>query len=232
VASILEAEGDVVGARVEVERAQAKQNSRQLAYYHASLVAKGGDVAGGIAELEAMRTGGAEDAETLYNIGIVRGEARDPEGAIAAMQQVLALEPQHAGALNFIGYSLAERGERLDEAQALIERALAQRPDDGFVTDSLGWVMYQRSRAALSAGDAAAAGRWLEAARAKLEEAHALTGGDPVISEHLGDVYLALGQKRIALEKYEQAVAQTPRAGEQPDLGAKLERLRRELRPQ
>lgn len=229
VASILEAEGDFVGARGEIERAQAVENTQQLAYYHASLLAKGGDVAGGIAELEAMRKGGPEEAETLYNIGVIRGEARDVAGALASMDQALALDPEHAGALNFVGYSLAERGERLDEAQALIERALAQRPGDGFVTDSLGWVLFQRSRASLAAGDASAAARWLESARAKLEEAHALTGGDPVVSEHLGDVYLALGKKRVALEKYEQAVAQTPRAGEQPELGAKLERLRREL---
>ncbi len=229
VASILEADGDYAGARGEIERAQTVENTQQLAYYRASLIAKGGDVAAAIAELEAMRKGGADDAETLYNIGVIRGEARDVEGALASMGEALALDPQHAGALNFVGYSLAERGERLDEAQALIERALAQRPGDGFVTDSLGWVLFQRSRASLAAGDAVAAARWLESARAKLEEAHTLTGGDPVVSEHLGDVYLALGKKRVALEKYEQAVVQTPRAGEQPELGEKLERLRREL---
>ncbi|HEY8123519.1 MAG TPA: tetratricopeptide repeat protein [Myxococcota bacterium] len=229
VAGILEAEGDLAAARIEVERAQAVKNTQTLAYLHASLVAKGGDVPGGVAELEAMLKGGPADAETLYNIGVVRGEARDLPGAIAAMERALALDPEHAGALNFIGYSLAERGERLDEAQALIERALARRPDDGFVADSLGWVFFQRSRAARAAGDTHEASRWLESARAKLEEAHSLTGGDPVISEHLGDVYLALGQKRVALEKYEQAVTLTPRAGEQPELGAKLERLRREL---
>jgi tetratricopeptide (TPR) repeat protein len=229
VASILEAEGDFAGARAEVERAQTAHNSLQLAYYHASLVAKEGDVAAGVAELEAMLKGGPEDAETHYNLGILRSEAGDQPAALAAMEQTLALDAEHAGALNFVGYSLAERGERLDEAQALIERALAQRPDDGYVTDSLGWVFFQRSRAAAATGDAAGSARWLEAARAKLEEAHTLTGGDPVVSEHLGDVYLALGKKRVALEKYEQAVAQTPRAGEQPALADKLARLRREL---
>ncbi len=231
VASILEAGGDPRAARAEVERAQAANDSRQLRYYHASLVAKAGDVAAAIAELEALLKGGPEDAETLYNVGIVRGEAGDQPAAIAAMEKALALDPEHAGALNYVGYSLAERGERLDEAQALIERALAKRPDDGFVTDSLGWVFFQRARVASAAGDAAAAARWREAARTKLEQAHELTGGDPVISEHLGDVYVALGEKRLALGWYERAVAQTPRAGEQPELTAKLERLRRELAP-
>ena len=229
VASMLEAQGDFAGARVEVERARAAANTLQLSYYHASLVAKGGDLAAGIAELEAMLKGGPEDAETHYNIGVLHGDARELDAALTEMQAALALDPEHAGALNFIGYSWAERGERLDEAQLLIERALAKRPDDGFVADSLGWVFFQRARAALAAGQRNEGSRWLESARAKLEEAHSLTGGDPVISEHLGDVYLALGKKRIALEKYEQAVAQTPRAGEQPELAAKLERLRGEL---
>jgi tetratricopeptide (TPR) repeat protein len=231
VAGILEARGDFAGARLEVERAQAIENSRPLAYYHASLLAKGGDLAAGVAELEAMLRGGAEDAETLYNIGILRGEARQLDAALAAMDDALKLDPNHAGALNFIGYSWAERGEKLDEAQALIERALAQRPDDGFITDSLAWVFYQRGKQQLAAGKREAARALFDQARAKLEEAQKLTGGDPVISEHLGDVYLALGKKRAALERYEQAVTQSPRAGEQPDLAAKLERLRSELAP-
>lgn len=228
VAGVLEAAGDHEAARIEVERAQRADNSRALTYYHASLLAKGGDLAGGIAELESMLRGEAEDAEALYNIGVLRGEAREAQAAIAAMERVLALEPNHAGALNFIGYSWAERGERLDEAQSLIERALAQRPEDGFITDSLGWVLFMRARAASDSREAA---RWLDQARAQLERAEQLTGGDPVISEHLGDVYAALGKKRTALQKYEQAVAQTPRAGEQPELQQKLERLRRELAP-
>jgi len=231
VAGILEASGDFEGARLEVERAQAIENSKPLAYYHASLVAKGGDLTGGIAELEAMLRGDADDAETHYNIGILRGEARELDAAIAKMNETLALDPNHAGALNFVGYSWAERGERLDEAQRLIERALAQRPDDGFITDSLAWVFYQRGKQELAAGRQPAARALFEKARVKLEEAQRLTGGDPVISEHLGDVYLALGKKRTALQKYELAVTQSPRAGEQPELAAKLERLRRELAP-
>jgi len=229
VASILESKRDFAGARAEVERAQARDNSRELTFYHASLVARGGDLAGGVAELEAMLRGGKEDAETLYNIGVLHGEARDLDAALETMERALALDPEHAGALNFIGYSWVERGERLDEAEQLIARALAQKPGDGFISDSLGWLYFQRARVAKDPKEAA---RWLDQARATLEHAHEVSGGDPVISEHLGDVYLALGQKRTALAKYEQAVQQGPRLGEQPELAAKLERLRRELRPQ
>jgi predicted negative regulator of RcsB-dependent stress response len=63
----------------------------------------------------------------------------------------------------------------------------------------------------------------------QLERAAQLTGGDPVISEHLGDVHLALGQRALALESYEEAARLEPRPAEQPELAEKLERLRKEL---
>jgi predicted negative regulator of RcsB-dependent stress response len=63
----------------------------------------------------------------------------------------------------------------------------------------------------------------------QLERAAQLTGGDPVISEHLGDVHLALGQPTLALENYEEAARLEPRPAEQPELEKKLERLRKEL---
>ena len=72
----------------------------------------------------------------------------------------------------------------------------------------------------------------LERARDQLLLAVELTGGDPVVSEHLGDVHLLLDQKKQALEFYEQAVELDHRENEQPHLLEKLERLRRELGPQ
>jgi tetratricopeptide (TPR) repeat protein len=72
----------------------------------------------------------------------------------------------------------------------------------------------------------------LERAIRELEKAAELTGGDPVISEHLGDAYLLLEDRQRALSFYEEAVNLEPREGEQPKLREKLERLRRELAPQ
>ena len=59
--------------------------------------------------------------------------------------------------------------------------------------------------------------------------AESLTGGDPVISEHLGDVYLLVGEKQLALEKYDEALGQNPREAEQPDLQQKYDQLHEEL---
>jgi len=229
VAGIHEQKGDLGAARLEVDRAREVEPSQPLDLYAASLQAKAGDVPGAIAFLEGLLAAAPKDAEVLYNIGVIHGEAKNVEEAIRYMRIVLGLDPDHAGALNYVGYTFAERGEQLDEAEAMIARALELRPDDGFITDSLGWVYYRRAQPLLASGKLAEAKAWLTRAVDQLERAAQLTGGDPVISEHLGDVHLALGQRTLALENYEEAARLEPRAAEQPELEAKLERLRKEL---
>jgi tetratricopeptide (TPR) repeat protein len=230
VAGIHEKRGDFAAAQLEVEKARDVEPSRPLDLYAASLRAKGGDVAGAIAFLEGLLEESPEDAEVLYNIGVIHGEAKNVEEAIRYMRIVLGLNPDHASALNYVGYTFAERGENLDEAEAMIARALELRPDDGYITDSLGWVYYMRARPLLAQGNVKEARLWLDRAIDELERAAKLTGGDPVISEHLGDVHLALGEKKRALEYYEEAVQLEPRPEEQPDLHEKLGRLREELK--
>jgi tetratricopeptide (TPR) repeat protein len=109
-------------------------------------------------------------------------------------------------------------------------RALDLQPDDGFIVDSLGWVYYMRARPLFETGRSEEAKKYLDRALKELLRAQELTGGDPVVSEHLGDTYLLLNEKQRALEKYEEAVNLEPREGEQPDLLEKLEALRREIK--
>jgi len=229
VAGIYEKRNDFAGAQLEVEKAREVEPSRPLDLYAASLQAKGGDMAGALAFLESLLEEAPEDAEVLYNIGVIHGEAKNVDEAIRYMRIVLGLNPDHASALNYVGYTFAERGENLDEAEAMIARALELRPDDGYITDSLGWVYYMRARPLLEQGNVKEARLWLDKAVDELEKAAELTGGDPVISEHLGDAHLALGQKLRALEYYEEAERLEPRPEEQPELQQKLGQLRREL---
>lgn len=228
-ASMAEAEGDFEAAIVYIEEARSAAKDRSLDLYLASLRSKSGDVAGALALLESMLDASEADAEVLYSIGIVHGEASNTDEAIRTMETVIGMDPNHAGALNYVGYSWAERGENLEEAEALIGRALEQRPDDGFITDSLGWIYYMRALPLVEAGRTDEARHLIERARAELEKAERLTGGDPVISEHLGDVFLLEGDRGGALERYEEAMSLGPRLNEQPDLPLKLERLREEL---
>src|SRR4030095_8970001 len=141
----------------------------------------------------------------------------------------LEKSPDNADALNFIGYTWAERGENLEQAEQYITRAMELRPDNGYIVDSLGWVYYMRARPMIAAGDVAGGRRWLAKAIEELQRAHELTGGDPVTSAHMGDVSLRRDERRRALAKFEEAAVMGPRPEEQPTLREKLETLRREL---
>ncbi len=112
--------------------------------------------------------------------------------AARAFEKVLALEPQHAPALNYLGYMWADLGINLERAVELIRQAVAQQPDNGAYVDSLGWAQFRLGE--------------LETARDTLERAVELVGSDATVLEHLGDVYVALGELDRAREMYQQAL--------------------------
>ena len=231
IAGIYERRREYAQALDEANALRARAPSRQLDLYVASLRAKSGDFDGAVAFLRQLLEQSPGDEELLYNLGVLHGEAGHPPEAMAYMQQVLEKNPNHPGALNYVGYSLAESGAELDRAEKMINKALEQKPDDGYITDSLGWVYYMRARPLVQAGRVDAGRAMAERAIRELEKAAELTGGDPVISEHLGDAYLLLDDRQRALSFYEEAVNLEPREGEQPKLMEKLERLRQELAP-
>ena len=228
-ASIYERRGDYPRALEEVARARDAGPSRALELYSAQLQAKAGDFDGAVAHLEGLLSKQPTDDELLYNLGVVYGEAKRRDESIRYMQLALRENPDNASALNYVGYTWAEKGEHLDEAQEMIERALELRPNDGYITDSLGWVYYMRALSLVENGSDESARPLIEKALRELERAKELTGGDPVVSEHLGDIYLLKGERERAVEMFEEAVGLDPRLSEQPNLYEKLETLRREL---
>ncbi len=230
IASIYEDQGEFDEALAYVEEARRIAPTRPLDLYVASLRAKSGDFSGAVSFLEALLDETPEDAELLYNIGVIHGEADLNEDALRYMERVLEKEPDHPGALNYVGYTWVDEGRNLAQAEDYITRALEKRPEDGFITDSLGWLYYKKARPLLAEGQTADAERYLELAIRELQRAAELTGGDPVISEHLGDVYLLLGDRERALEAYERAIELVPREREQPDLMDKHRKLSEELR--
>jgi tetratricopeptide (TPR) repeat protein len=229
IAGIFEERGEYDLAMAEVELARARQPGRELDLYLASLRAKSGDFEGAVAFLEGLLAESPDDPEVLYSLGVIHGDARRQQEALGYMERALAKNADHAGALNYLGYTWAERGENLELAERYVRRALELRPDDGYITDSLGWVFYMRARPLLQSGQVKDGRALLELAVQNLERAQELTGGDPVIAEHLGDAYLLLDRKRHALEKYQEAIGLGPRLDEQPQLHQKYERLQREL---
>lgn len=119
-----------------------------------------------------------------WRLYYVRGIAFERVGAWSRAEadflRALELKPDQPLVLNYLGYSWVEQRHRLDEAKAMIERAVALRPNDGYIIDSLGWVAYRL-------GD-------FEEAVVQLERAVELVAGDPIINDHLGDAYWQVGR--------------------------------------
>ena len=229
IVSILESQGRFDEALAEIEALREVRPDRQLDFYAAGLRISTGDFEGGVALLESMLDGSDADTEIYYQLGVQYGTAGHHEEALQYMQQVLDADPNNVNALNYIGYSWAERGENLAEAEALIRRALEISPDDGFITDSLGWVYYRMAESLFEESRKEEAMQLLDRAQRRLVQAAELTGGDPVVSEHLGDVLLLRGDKEGALERYEEAIELEIRESEQPMLLEKRDRLRGNL---
>jgi tetratricopeptide (TPR) repeat protein len=143
-------------------------------------------------ELTRLRPGATRAGMEL---AYCRQSQGDVEGAVSALRDVIAREPDNASALNYLGYLFADRNRDLEEAEGLVRRALARDPDNGAYVDSMGWVYYRMGR--------------LEEARRELERAVALTRGDPVVLEHLGDVYKSLNLIELAREQYRRSLSRS-----------------------
>ncbi len=148
--------------------------------------------------IEAARTLVALEPENdkyLFSLAFLLNDVGNRAAAIDLAKQVLDLNPENALALNFLGYTYAEAGQNLEEAERLIKQALEIRPDYGAFVDSLGWVYFQK-------GD-------YESALRELEKANRLTADDPVIREHLADAYAKVGRTEEAIRVYRDCEART-----------------------
>ncbi len=125
------------------------------------------------------------------------------------LKTALQLSPDQAQVLNYLGYSWVDKGVHLPEALAMLEKARALSPFDGYIVDSVGWAYYRL-------------GRYEEAAKT-LHSAVMLVPGDSTINEHLGDAYWRVGRKLDAHFQWSHALAFGPDAEEKPKLEHKLQ---------
>jgi Flp pilus assembly protein TadD len=151
----------------------------------------------------------AGDWAVYFARGIAYERNGDWPEAEADFRQALALQPNQPRVLNYLGYSYVEKQQNLDEALAMIVRAVEQRPGDGFITDSLGWVLYRL-------------GRYDEAVL-QMERAVELMPVDPILNDHLGDVYWAVGRKREAQFQWRRAMSFDPEEVDATRIRRKLE---------
>lgn len=116
-----------------------------------------------------------QNADLHFNLGTAYDKLDRFDDVVVAMETAIKLDPHHADALNYLGYSYAERGIRVDLAVVLTKQAVALKPDNGYYVDSLGWALFKSGQ--------------LSDALREIQKAVALVGDDPVIFEHLGDIY-------------------------------------------
>lgn len=134
------------------------------------------------------------------------------ERAEADFRRALDLNPGHPQVLNYLGYLMVEEGINLDEALDMIERAVAERPESGYIVDSLGWALYRLGR--------------YDEAIVHMERAAELMPTDPVVNDHLGDVLWAVDRKAEARFQWKRALS-LHESDPSPDLDP--DRVRRKL---
>ena len=109
-------------------------------------------------------------------------------------RKVLAGDPQNATALNYLGYMLADRGVKLDEALGMIKKAVDLDPANGAYLDSLGWAYFKLGK--------------YESAEDTLIKASQRIGTDPTVQDHLGDLYQKTGRLKLAAAHWERAISE------------------------
>ena len=173
--------------------ADAKVSSEEerirLAIAEAGLIREAGQTQAAFDLLDALLTRQPDQTDLLYETALLAEKLERMDLLESRLRKLIELRPESAQAYNALGYSFADRNLNLPEALMLIEKALKLSPDDYFILDSMGWVLYRL-------GD-------LPGALAYLERAH-VNRDDPEISAHLGELLWVIGRKddarRILLE--------------------------------
>ena len=144
----------------------------------------------------------------FYFRGICYERSKQWPKAEADLRKALELFPEQPHVLNYLGYSWIDQGVNLDQGMEMIKRAVQQRPDDGYIVDSLGWAYYR-------------VGNYEEAAK-QLERAIELKPEDPTINDHLGDAYWRVGRTLEAHFQWAHARDLKPDPEDLPKIEAKL----------
>ncbi len=196
-ANILAKQGNIEGARQHLTNSEATtpRERVQLLLGEAQILRDMGDVAAAHGVLVAGLTLEPDQPELMYEAALMAEKLGRHDELEMRLRRLLETKPDHAHALNALGYSLAERNLRLAEARSLIERALEIAPNDPFILDSKGWVQFRMADTG--------------AALETLNRAFGLRP-DPEIAAHLGEVLWSLGRQAEARETWGKARREHP----------------------
>jgi tetratricopeptide (TPR) repeat protein len=229
-ASVLADMGKVDQAAAEVKSMLNGEKDRETYLALAQVYEKGKkypDMEKALAEAEKLSQSKPEREAIFFMRGAMFERMKKYSAAEAEFRKVIDINPKSSSALNYLGYMLADRGERLEEAREMIRKALELEPDNGAYLDSLGWVNFRLNR--------------LDEAEQNLRLSIEKINGDPTVYDHLGDVYLkegkvkeAIAQWQLSLKEWEKAPQSEMDSSEVAKVTKKLEsarvRLAREQR--
>ena len=157
----------------------------------------------------------APQSDRLYaELGFLQHQVGNIEESIESLEKSIKLNPEDPMVLNFLGYTYAEEGKRLDRAEKLLLKALEKQPDSGHFIDSLGWVYFKQGR--------------YGKAKDQLEKAAKLTPNDAVILEHLAIIYQRLGLNNKAHKTFIKALNNAP-LSEDDEIEDRIKRTLEEL---
>jgi tetratricopeptide (TPR) repeat protein len=142
--------------------------------------------------LEAALKDRPDDEDLLYQYAALVDRAGDRKTAISIMQRIVQKNPEHADALNYIGYSLVEEGRDMERALSLIKKADKLKPENGYIVDSLAWANFRLGKT--------------EEAWKQIQRAVTLTKDDPTMWEHYGDIAKHVGRADKAKKGYQNAL--------------------------
>jgi len=156
-----------------------------------------------------------KDDAIAFELGSVYDKQKKFAEAEAAFRSVLSRDPENATALNYLGYMLAERGERLEESVTYLKKALQIEPDNGSYLDSLGWAYYKSDK--------------LDLAEQNLKRAADQLRTNSVIQDHYGDVLAKLGRYDEAIAAYTRALTGDGDSIDKGDIDKKIKAAKQKL---
>ena len=208
-AQLVAKNGDLAGARRLLTELKPEEPARQaqLAAAEAQLLRDANQLQEAYVLMEAASKRFPKHPDLLYDFALLAEKLGRVDVMEAQLREVMAQAPENHHAYNALGYSLAERNVRLQEAYGLIAKALSMAPEDPFIMDSMGWVHYRMGN--------------LAEAEKYLRRAYGLRR-DPEIAVHLGEVLWQKGEKTAAQQLWREARAKDPDNGTLRDTLARL----------
>lgn len=192
-----------------------KKDSPQMYALQASLMDDIKDYKGAATLLEGALAVFPESVQLTFYLGTVYDKLKLREKVVSFMKKVIELDPKHVQALNYLAYLYAETATNLAEAESLARMAASLDPKDGFILDTLGWVLYKQGK--------------VNEAIPVLEAAHKVQPQESIIAEHLGDAYIKHQLVEKAKTMYQKAAELEQEPEKQKNLREKITSIEKQV---